>query len=109
MGHYEEHVKDRTAEQILETVGGGIGQKSNFPANTTLPETGPSKVALYSLTGYANSPFHAEPAHDQQNGAYRASFLRRWGFEARLAPLDSHPSPHKSNVSAPEVSPHRSL
>src|SRR5689334_15992826 len=25
-------------------------------------ETGPSKMALYSLTGHANSPFHAEPA-----------------------------------------------
>jgi hypothetical protein len=29
-------------------------------------ETGPSKMALYSLTGHANSPFHAEPAHCQR-------------------------------------------
>jgi len=27
-------------------------------------QTGPPKMTLYSLTGRANSPFHAEPVHD---------------------------------------------
>ena len=40
-----------------------VHQQPPFPLSSArMGETGPAKMALYSLTGNASSPFHAEPA-----------------------------------------------
>ena len=41
------------------------GRRQNLLSSQRAIEKGPAGLALYSLTGRANSPFHAEPAQVQ--------------------------------------------